>query len=106
MATKLDAIIFGATGFTGKIVVENAPEVLQGLTWGIAGRNLAKLENVLKVAGKKVGKDLSKIPIILADVEDENSIKEMANKSKVSVSESESEIVENTFKATERIYTL
>ncbi|XP_017494915.1 PREDICTED: saccharopine dehydrogenase-like oxidoreductase, partial [Rhagoletis zephyria] len=83
MVTKLDAIIFGATGFTGKIVVENAPEVLQGLTWGIAGRNSAKLENVLKAAGKKIGKDLSKIPIILADVEDENSIKEMVNKCKV-----------------------
>lgn len=42
MTNKLDVIIFGATGFTGKIVVEEAVEVLQGLTWGIAGRNLVK----------------------------------------------------------------
>uniref|UniRef100_A0A0K8WKA4 Saccharopine dehydrogenase-like oxidoreductase n=2 Tax=Bactrocera latifrons TaxID=174628 RepID=A0A0K8WKA4_BACLA len=85
MTTKLDVIIFGATGFTGKIAVEKAVEVLQGLTWGIAGRNLSKLENILSTVGKKVDKDLSLIPITIADVEDEKSIKEMANKCKVVV---------------------
>lgn len=85
MPDKLDAIIFGATGFTGKIVVEKAVEVLQGLTWGIAGRNLSKLENVLSTVGKKIGKDLAHVPITLADVEDEKSIKEMANRCKIVV---------------------
>lgn len=50
MPDKLDAIIFGATGFTGKIVVEKAVEVLQGLTWGIAGRNLVKQNTSMKVS--------------------------------------------------------
>lgn len=36
---KLDAIIFGATGFTGQIVVEDALEILKDFNWGIAGRN-------------------------------------------------------------------
>ncbi|XP_067612766.1 saccharopine dehydrogenase-like oxidoreductase [Eurosta solidaginis] len=85
MTTKLDAIIFGATGFTGKVTVEHAVEVVQGLRWGIAGRNLSKLENVLKEVGKKVDKDLSDIPIIIANVGDEKSIKEMASKCKVIV---------------------
>uniref|UniRef100_A0A0A1XGY1 Saccharopine dehydrogenase-like oxidoreductase n=1 Tax=Zeugodacus cucurbitae TaxID=28588 RepID=A0A0A1XGY1_ZEUCU len=83
MSVKLDAIIFGATGFTGQIVVEKAPDVLQGLTWGIAGRNKSKLENVLSNAGQAIGKDLSAVPIILADVEDRKSIEEMAAKCKV-----------------------
>lgn len=36
---KLDAIIFGASGFTGQIVVEDALEILKNFKWGIAGRN-------------------------------------------------------------------
>lgn len=36
---KLDAIIFGASGFTGQIVVEDALEILKNVKWGIAGRN-------------------------------------------------------------------
>ncbi|XP_053965355.1 saccharopine dehydrogenase-like oxidoreductase [Anastrepha ludens] len=83
MSVKLDAIIFGATGFTGQIVVEKAPEVLESLTWGIAGRNKSKLENVLRKASQATGKDLSAVPIILADVEDRKSIEEMAKKCKI-----------------------
>lgn len=45
MSVKLDAIIFGATGFTGQIVVEKAPEELKGLTWGVAGRNKVSSTN-------------------------------------------------------------
>lgn len=83
MSVKLDAIIFGATGFTGQIVVEKAPEELKGLTWGVAGRNKSKLENVLSTAGQKIAKDLSAVPIILADVGDRTSIVAMAEKCKV-----------------------
>lgn len=40
MATdRLDVIIFGATGFTGKYTVFESIKVLNGLTWGIAGRS-------------------------------------------------------------------
>ncbi|XP_054740385.1 saccharopine dehydrogenase-like oxidoreductase [Anastrepha obliqua] len=85
MTEKLDAIIFGATGFAGQTAVENALEVFHGLRWGIAGRNLVKLENVLKKLSQKIDKDLSYVTITLADVEDENSIKEMAKKCKVLV---------------------
>ncbi|XP_054088916.1 saccharopine dehydrogenase-like oxidoreductase [Zeugodacus cucurbitae] len=85
MVDKLDVIIFGATGFTGKIVVEKAEEVLQGLTWGNMQEEICKLENVLSTVGKKTGKDLSQVSITLADVEDEKAIKEMANKCKIVV---------------------
>lgn len=40
---KLDAIIFGATGYTGQIVVEDAIEILKDFKWGIAGRNEVRI---------------------------------------------------------------
>lgn len=36
---ELDVIIFGATGFTGKYTIYEGIKVLDGLTWGVAGRN-------------------------------------------------------------------
>jgi short subunit dehydrogenase-like uncharacterized protein len=82
---KLDVIIFGASGYTGKYTVYEGVKVLRGLKWGIAGRNRAKLESVLAEMGKKAGEDLSKIPIILADIEDHKSLVEMAKQAKVIV---------------------
>lgn len=56
---------------------------MEKLSWGIAGRNKERLENVLKEMGKKADKDLSHVPIIIADVNDEKSLTEMAEKAKV-----------------------
>jgi short subunit dehydrogenase-like uncharacterized protein len=54
---KLDLIIFGATGFTGKVamyeIVKLAKE--KNITWGISGRNRNKLDNVLKEVEEKTG---------------------------------------------------
>lgn len=36
---KLDVVIFGASGFTGQYTVYEAIKVLEGLKWGVAGRN-------------------------------------------------------------------
>lgn len=85
MNKQLDAIIFGATGFTGKIVVEDAIEMLKDFKWGIAGRNEGRLAAVLKEVGEKVNKDLSHIPIIVADIKDKQSIEEMAKQCKVNI---------------------
>ena len=50
---ELDVVLFGATGFTGGLTADylatNGPE---GLRWGLAGRNLAKLEQVRERAGR------------------------------------------------------
>ncbi len=83
MARDLDVIIFGATGFTGKYTVLHAVKLLSDLKWGIAGRSQQKLESVLKEMGKKADTDLSKIPIIIADVADELSLEKMARQAKV-----------------------
>lgn len=57
--------------------------MLENLSWGVAGRNEEKLKQVLKEMGDKAGKDLSSIPIIIADVKDENSLVKMAERAKV-----------------------
>ncbi|XP_061390620.1 lipid droplet localized protein-like, partial [Musca vetustissima] len=80
---KLDAIIFGATGFTGQIVVEDAIEIFKDLKWGIAGRNEKKLKELLEKIGKRANTDLSQIPVVVADVGDEKSIENMAKNCKI-----------------------
>lgn len=47
---RLDFVIFGATGFTGKFTVKEATRLAKDFdfTWGIAGRRREALENVIK----------------------------------------------------------
>lgn len=56
---------------------------MENLTWGVAGRDENKLKRTLKEIGDKAGHDLSTIPIIIADVRDENSLQKMAERAKV-----------------------
>lgn len=81
---RLDVIIFGATGFTGAAAVYEAVKLLDGLRWGIAGRNESKLREVLSSVSKRVDRDLSaSVSVVLADVADEESLLRMAEETKV-----------------------
>ncbi|XP_047518020.1 saccharopine dehydrogenase-like oxidoreductase isoform X1 [Pieris napi] len=84
--SRLDLVIFGATGFTGKHVVMEMNRQLKRypLSWGIAGRSQAKLEEVIKEAAQKTGSDVS-ASVIIADVNDEKSLKNMCSQAKVLV---------------------
>jgi len=46
MDKDLDIVIYGATGFTGKLCVKYLTENAKDLRWAIAGRNLTKLSQV------------------------------------------------------------
>lgn len=85
MAERLDVVIFGATGFTGKYAVLEAVTILKNMKWGVAGRNKEKLEQLIKATAERTKADLSQVPIIVADVNDEKSLQEMAEKCKVVV---------------------
>jgi len=54
---KMDVVIFGATGYTGKIAVYEIVKLAKekNITWGISGRNRNKLDNVLKEVEEKTG---------------------------------------------------
>jgi short subunit dehydrogenase-like uncharacterized protein len=75
-----DIVVFGATGFTGALtaqyLAEHAPPTTQ---WAIAGRSRDKLERTLEDIGR------TDIPIIEADVTDEQSLKSMAEQTRVVV---------------------
>ena len=77
---KFDFIIFGASGFTGKLVVEYALEKYiddKSVSWAIAGRNETKLHQL---------KDEMNIPddigIFIVESDDQNSIEEMVDQTK------------------------
>jgi short subunit dehydrogenase-like uncharacterized protein len=78
-----DVIIFGASGYTGKYVIREGVKILKNLRWAVAGRNIQKLNETLRGIGDKINVDLSKIPIIIADVKDELSLINMTAQSKV-----------------------
>lgn len=86
MSERLDLIIFGATGYTGQFTVQKALSVVSSdIHWGVAGRNREKLQKTLNEVGEKAGQDMSKIPMLIADVSDYNSLVEMAKQTRVVV---------------------
>jgi len=80
---ELDLVLFGATGFTGRLTAEylahHAPD---GLRWGLAGRNEAKLEGVREHL-TTIDPGLGDLTLLLADVTDDASLKDVAQRARV-----------------------
>ena len=77
---KYDFVIYGATGFTGKLVVEYAIKQYNNnneVSWAIAGRNNEKLEHVQEKYN--LPSDIGKIVV---DSNDQDSIDEMVSQTK------------------------
>jgi len=78
---ELGIVVYGATGYTGKLVVEylNRQYGVGGtVSWAIAGRSLEKLEAVredLELAAE--------LPLVVADASDPASVKAMAERAQV-----------------------
>ena len=72
-----DLIVFGATGFTGKLVAEYLAQVADDTRWAIAGRDKSKLEAVRRAVGKP------ELAIIVADSSDRQSLDNMAQATRV-----------------------
>ena len=73
-----DIIVYGVTGFTGKLVAEYLSHnyLSHEVRWAVAGRNREKLDQVMKQLNLHVD-------IIEADSTDENSLKAMADQTNV-----------------------
>lgn len=77
---EFDIIIWGASGFTGRLVAEYMFKqygTSGNLKWAMAGRNQQKLETVRATIADK------SVPIVVADSSDETSIKQMVLRTKV-----------------------
>lgn len=53
---RYEIIVFGASGVTGKYVIEELALYHEGLNWCIAGRNRDKLQDTLKEIGDGLSK--------------------------------------------------
>ncbi|MGV6807790.1 MAG: saccharopine dehydrogenase family protein [bacterium] len=82
--TEFDIIVWGATGFTGQLVVQYLyKRYCDGkIRWAIAGRDKEKL----LATRRSVGDVRMKIPCILADSHDDRSLRAMAASTKVVIS--------------------
>ena len=80
---ELDLVLFGATGFTGRLTAEYLARHAPGeLRWGLAGRSPAKLEAVRDHVAA-IDDSLGELPLLGADVTDDVSLKDVANRARV-----------------------
>ena len=77
--TNFDFVVFGASGFTGKLVVEYVLEKysIGDISWAIAGRNIQKLEDLKKKLNLP-----DSVGIIEVDSEDQSSIDKLVDQTK------------------------
>lgn len=85
MEREYDLVVFGATGVTGKFVMEEFAQYGDSITWAIAGRNQSKLLKSLAEVVTTTGADMSRVGLIEADVTNTSSIKQMCLRTKVVV---------------------
>jgi short subunit dehydrogenase-like uncharacterized protein len=73
-----DIVLFGATGFVGKLTAEYlAAHAPADCRWAIAGRSLDKLER-LRERLASINPDCARLPLIRAEVDDTESLRELA----------------------------
>ena len=74
---EFDIIVYGATGYTGRLVAEYLKDK-SGLKWAMAGRSLAKLQEVRDLIGAAAD-----TPLVVADASDPAALDAMAKRTKV-----------------------
>ncbi|MXP11185.1 saccharopine dehydrogenase family protein [Pseudoblastomonas halimionae] len=81
-AREFDIIVYGATGYTGRLVAEHFVREYGDKTdapkWAMAGRNQAKLEDVRTLIGAP-----GDTPLVIADADDPASLDAMVARTKV-----------------------
>jgi short subunit dehydrogenase-like uncharacterized protein len=75
----LDIIIYGASGFTGKLCVEYLASLDTGIKWAVAGRNKSKLEQVLSAISLEAD-------VFIANSDDELALDKITSRTKVILS--------------------
>jgi len=78
-----DVIVWGATGFTGRLVAEYLAltyGVGRQLRWAIAGRSADKLASIASMVSESQAEEL---PQLLADINDPDSIDQLVQKTRV-----------------------
>ena len=86
---KYDLVVFGATGFTGRLVAEYLVQEYgvknEKFIWAIAGRDNKKLEDI-KIYLSEIDSESKNLPVIIADSYDRNSLDGITSISRVVIS--------------------
>ena len=77
---QYEIVLYGASGFTGKLVADYLIAEHPQLRWAIAGRNQQKLEQVRSELGAP------DLPIVIADSNDASQLSEMAKQTRTLIS--------------------
>jgi short subunit dehydrogenase-like uncharacterized protein len=77
MPKKFDLIVYGATGFTGRLVADYLHKTYGAhgsVAWAMAGRSQSKLEEVRALMGAPIT-----LPLLTADAADPNSLRKLCD---------------------------
>ena len=77
---QFEIVLYGASGFTGKLVAEYLAEKHTQLNWAIAGRDERKLDGVRRELG------VPDLPIVIADSGDADQLSAMARQTRTLIS--------------------
>ena len=77
LSREFDLIIYGATGYTGRLVAEYIAAQHKDISWAMAGRNKDKLASVRDEMA--ISKN---VPLIIADSADEAALAQMVSRTK------------------------
>ncbi len=82
--TEFDVIVWGATGFTGRLVAEYLARTqdTHRARWALAGRDRAKLEQVRA----SLGAAHAELPLVMADARDAASLDALVGRTRVIIS--------------------
>ena len=76
---EFDVIVYGATGFTGRLVAEYMQQQYgRAVNWAMAGRSADKLASVRDEIGAS-----PETPLVVADASDPASVRDMVVRAKV-----------------------
>lgn len=84
MNPPLDVVVFGATGFTGRLVAEHLQATYGGaggLRWGLAGRDTGRLAEVRQAIGAA-----ATLPLLAADARQPGDMAQLARQARVVIS--------------------
>lgn len=79
---EFDLVLFGATGFTGRLVAEYLVKKRPALRWALAGRSLGKLERVREELSA-LEPSAKQLPLVAADSMDRAAMDGLARRTRV-----------------------
>jgi short subunit dehydrogenase-like uncharacterized protein len=85
---EFDVIVWGATGFTGRLVAEYLARTqdTHRARWALAGRDRSKLEQVRSSLTASIAPACAELPLLLADARDTASLDTLVGRTRVIIS--------------------